>query len=236
MQGALGAAERPLQEFESLRIVVVAVDIAQERREFGEDRRIDAAGVIETVLGSGAKLVDAPARFGDPDDREVYALVTDEPKQSREDLLEGEIPGRAKKDDRVGLSAAHSGSRWLFVVAAELEAHRRHQLVRVFGRAPGFEPAEQRRAQHRRRHALVDRRLEGPATFARIRDAAGELGEIRIGAQRGRRQVEQPGPDHAAAPPDLRHPRDVDVELIKFGVAQRRRLGVHDLLLSPTFA
>ena len=44
--------------------------------------------------------------------------------------------------------------------------------------------------------------------------------------QRGRRQVEQPGGDHAAAPPHLGDVGQIEVVLVVLGIAQRRRLGV----------
>ena len=44
--------------------------------------------------------------------------------------------------------------------------------------------------------------------------------------QRGRRQVQQPRGDHAAAPPHLGDVRQIEVVLVVLGVAQRRRLGV----------
>ena len=44
--------------------------------------------------------------------------------------------------------------------------------------------------------------------------------------QRRRGQVEQPGADHAAAPPDLGDLGQVEVVLVVLGVVERRRLGV----------
>src|SRR5689334_10290956 len=71
-----------------------------------------------------------------------------------------------------------ASSSLLFVVAAELEAHGRKQPVLEIGRTPRAEALEQRRRQHVRRHALLDRRLHGPATFARVRHVAGEATEL----------------------------------------------------------
>ena len=49
--------------------------------------------------------------------------------------------------------------------------------------------------------------------------------------QGGRRQVEQPGGDHAAAPPHLGDVAQVEVVLVVLGVAQGRRLGVDLVVL-----
>ena len=53
-----------------------------------------------------------------------------------------------------------------------------------------------------------------------------ELVEVRDCAQRRGGQVEQPGADHAAAPPHLGDLGEVDVVLVVLGVSQRRGLGV----------
>ena len=81
-------------------------------------------------------------------------------------------------------------------------------------------------------HALVDRRDRGPAALAGVGDAAGEVREVGRFLQRRRGQVEQPGADHAAAPPDLGDLGDVEVVLVVLGVLERRGLGV-GLALRP---
>ena len=53
-----------------------------------------------------------------------------------------------------------------------------------------------------------------------------KLASAGILEQRGRRQVEQPRRDHAAAPPHLGDVGQVEVVLVMRGIAQRRRLGV----------
>src|ERR1700678_3676984 len=94
-------------------------------------------------------------------------------------------PGSNRRASRLaaGRSAAPSADTAssvgvLLVVAAELLAHRRQQLVAVDGLAARSEASEQRGAEHVRRHALVDRGQHRPATLARVRDAAGELVEL----------------------------------------------------------
>ena len=49
--------------------------------------------------------------------------------------------------------------------------------------------------------------------------------------QGGRRQIQQPRRDHAAAPPHLGDVPQIEVVLVVLGVAQRRRLGVDRVLL-----
>ena len=68
----------------------------------------------------------------------------------------------------------------LLEMPAELEAHRRQQLVLVLGVAARDEALIERGAQHRHRHALVDSRLDRPATFAGIGHATGEFRERQI--------------------------------------------------------
>ena len=120
----------------------------------------------------------------------------------------------------------------LLVVAAELLAHRREHLVAEVVEPARGEALVQRGGEDRRRHALVDRRDRGPAALAGVGDAAGEVGEVGRFLHRRRGQVEQPGADHAAAPPDLGDLGQVEVVLVVLGVLQRRRLGV-GLALRP---
>src|SRR2546422_1406093 len=77
-------------------------------------------------------------------------------------------------------------------MTAELVAHRGQQLVREVGLAAGAEALVQRRAQDGRRDGFVDRGGKRPPSFAGVRDAAFEAGEIGILGERGRGQVEEP--------------------------------------------
>ena len=87
------------------------------------------------------------------------------------------------------------------------------------------------RPQHVGRHAFVDGGLDRPAPFARIGDSARELFQVRILDERRGGQVQQPRRDHAAAPPNLAHVAQIEVELIMLGIAQRRRFGVDRMML-----
>ena len=74
-----------------------------------------------------------------------------------------------------------------------------------------------------RGHALVDGGLDRPAAFARVGDAPGKFAQHGILYQRRGREIEQPGRDHAAAPPDLYNVGEVKVVFVVLGIAQRRR-------------
>src|SRR5262249_34453267 len=76
------------------------------------------------------------------------------------------------------------------------------------------------------RNAFVDGGLDGPAAFAGIGDVAFELCEGGVFHEGGRGQVEKPGGDDAAAPPDLCDVADIELVLVVFGIAQGGRLGV----------
>ncbi len=85
----------------------------------------------------------------------------------------------------------------------ELEAHGGEQLAGEISFAARGEAREERGAQHRRGHRFVDGGGDSPAPFARIRDAAGEIGELWALEQRDGRQVQQLGGDDAAAAPEF---------------------------------
>src|SRR5262252_2937868 len=97
---------------------------------------------------------------------------------------------------------------------AESVAHRRQELIGKVRLASRAEALVQRGGEHRRRHGLVDRRLDGPAAFAGIRYAPGELRERGILDERGRREIEQPRRNHAAATPYFGYVGKIDVVLI----------------------
>src|SRR6185437_5167617 len=93
---------------------------------------------------------------------------------------------------------------------------------------------------HLRRNGLLDRRFDGPAALAGILDEAGKILQLRILRKRRGAEIEQPGGDHAAAPPDLRDVRDVEHEALLlrqvFRVlvaknAEALRIGLHQPVL-----
>ena len=129
------------------------------------------------------ELVEIPARLGHADHRHVEVAALHHRLQRREDLLVGQIARGAEEHQRVGMSrrswCVHLSLRRLLHVAAELEAHRREQLVLEVRFTARAESLVERGGQHRHRHGFVDRRLDRPATFARIRNPAGELARAR---------------------------------------------------------
>ena len=83
-------------------IVVVAVDIAQQRHQPLLRLRVRAAVMLQAVCRACLQLIQVPPGLGDADDRHVQSLVAHQTQQRREDLLVGQIAGGAEKDDRVG--------------------------------------------------------------------------------------------------------------------------------------
>src|SRR3546814_12204386 len=61
VQRVFGGAQFLAQALEGAGVVVVAVDVAQLRRELFESRLVDAAVVLEAVAGAFAQLVDRPS-------------------------------------------------------------------------------------------------------------------------------------------------------------------------------
>src|SRR5262249_61792826 len=96
--------------------------------------------------------------------------------------------------------SAMASARLLLEVAAEAEPHCRLDLLREVRLASRGETAIQRCAQDRCGNRLVDRRDDGPATFARVRHPTRELGELRALRQCAGGEVEKPRGDHATPP------------------------------------
>src|SRR5262249_952867 len=104
MQRPRCGAERLAQSSERLRGVVVAVDVAEPRRQLLEILLDDAPVPFEAGSSAGDELVNRPARSSDPDDRDVELTGADERLERGEDLLVGEIAGRPEEHERVGWS------------------------------------------------------------------------------------------------------------------------------------
>src|SRR5262245_48875076 len=100
-----------------------------------------------------------------------------------------------------GVSCGDTMRLRLLVVAAELLPHRGEHLVGEVVEVAGREARVERRRQHRRRDALLDRRDRRPASLARVGDVPAELLERRRLVERLRGEIEQPRADDAPAPP-----------------------------------
>ena len=111
-------------------------------------------------------------------------------------------------------------------MAAELVAQGGEQSVSEVCFAARAEALEERGAEDGRGNGFVDGGLHGPAAFAGIGDAAGEIGEVWTLEQRRGGEIEQPGGDDAAAPPDFRDVGEIEVVLIVLRIAERRGFGV----------
>ena len=111
------------------RVVVVAVDVAEQRRP-----AVSNASVVDARrarrCSSRARSISCstrPARSRDADDRDVELAATRQRLQRGKDLLVRQVAGDAEEDERVA-AARRSGSL-LLRVATEAEAHRREHLV-----------------------------------------------------------------------------------------------------------
>ena len=119
-------------------------------------------------------------------------------------------------------------------MAAELLAKRRLDLAgeRLF--LPGGEAAEERDRERRHRDRLVDRLVHRPATLARVLGVVGNAGEIRaLLLARPLEEVEQPGADDRAVPPEAGDLPEVEpvraraqkLEALAVGLLSQSRLG-----------
>ena len=99
--------ELAAQRGERGRVPVVAVDVAEQGGQSGEDGFVNRPVSEDAVAGPRPQDVDTPARLGDADHGDVEPIVSCECVQRREDLLVGEVAGRAVEDDRIGAGSVH---------------------------------------------------------------------------------------------------------------------------------
>src|SRR5579885_667828 len=119
----------------------------------------------------------------------------------------------------------------LFEVAAEGVAHGGEELVGVFGLAARTEAFIEGRTEDGGGDRFVDGGGDGPATLAGVGDAALEFREVGVFQQGLGREVEQPGGNDAAAPPEFGDIGDIEAVLVILRVAQRGRFGIDELLV-----
>jgi hypothetical protein len=67
--------------------------------------------VLQTVAGTGPELVKAPPGLGDADHRHVEVAAPDHRLECGEDLLGGEVAGRAEEDQGIRVLAIHHEAR-----------------------------------------------------------------------------------------------------------------------------
>ena len=155
---------------ERVGVVVVAVDVAELRDESGEGLGIVAAAVLGHRRASAFdELIERPSRPGHTDHQAIQlaSLAPWPAGQERSSCTRGH---RLRRRTRARPSGASPSCLLLLDVAAETEAHRGEHLVLEEIEIARREPLEERGRQHERRHALVVRRRNGPAAFARVRD------------------------------------------------------------------
>ena len=183
MRRPLGGAKLSADGLERRRVLVVAVDVAQQAAQRVERRGIEPAVLLEAVLGAGLELVERPAGLRHADDRHVEVAALHHRLQRGKDLLVREVAGRAEEHEGVGVrgrsSWAPASRRRLLEMAAELVAHGRQQLVGEVRLAARAEALVQRGGEDGRRHRLVDGRLDRPPPLAGIGHAALEALERR---------------------------------------------------------
>ncbi len=216
-------------------VVVVAVDVPQERAQLVECLRIDAAAVLlQTRLGAVLQIVERPIVLGDAHHGHVQMAALDHRLQRGKDLLVGQIARGSEEHQGVGVDGA-----LIVVLCVQRGSATVGQWLRCGYLPAGFStcppnsnrmadsslsakspsPRElkalvERRTQHRHGHAFVDGRLDRPAAFARIGNASGKFRQLRVFQQRRGRQIQQPGADHAAAPPDFGHVGQIEIVLV----------------------
>ena len=98
------------QFYESVRVVVIAIHIAQKSHQLAESVLIETAVFLQAVLGARFELIKIPARFSHADDWQIETLITDQSLQGRKNLLVREIASGAKKYKRVRLEIRHQAA------------------------------------------------------------------------------------------------------------------------------
>src|SRR5262245_39569512 len=92
-------------------------------------------------------------------------------------------------------------------MATKRVTERGEEPVRERVVATRAESREERRGDRRRRHRLVDCVLHRPPAFSRIFDEGLEARQLRVGGERARGELEEPGAHDAALVPEVRDAR-----------------------------
>ena len=129
MQRPGGVAQHLLEPLEGGCVVVVAIDVAQPRRQFRERSFVDPAtlilrGLCDAAVGALAQLFQCLVGVRHTDDRQIPIVVELHDLQRREDLLVGQIAGGAEEDQRVRLLLA-IGACWLHWGTSDCPLRRR---------------------------------------------------------------------------------------------------------------
>ena len=95
------------QLIEGFAVVVIAIDVAKQLEQLGESGLVDPAVLGQAVAGPSLKLLERPARLGHADHRYVEMPVLNQVLERGEDLLVGQVAGRAEKDEGIGVVQFH---------------------------------------------------------------------------------------------------------------------------------
>src|SRR5207302_9703399 len=235
------------QTLVSLRVQKIAFHVVNALDHPGPELRIERRGgefgdfFSQHLSKTGSVKVVA----GEADDCELFGqdIVLSEVAERGDEFALGEVAGGAENDHHargrrgvhVRMVQAHergflsSAAGWqpkslvalfFFDVSAELKAHGAHNFGCEIILAARREPLEQRCRQYRRWRSGLDGRENGPASFAGIRNAAGKAFERRLFEKGDGGQVEKPRRDNAAAAPDFRDVREIEVILIVLWIAE----------------
>ena len=101
MQRARRPVQRLPQALVGGRILVVAADVLQPRRQLRKRAGIDIAIVLEAVARPLAQLVQRPAGASHAYDRHIQMARADQRLQRRENLLVGQVAGRAEENEGI---------------------------------------------------------------------------------------------------------------------------------------
>ncbi len=97
-----------MQLREGGRVLVIAVDIAQQLDELLPRPLVDTAAVLGQAGASArSQAIEIPVCLGDADDRYGEMSAADHRLERREDLLVGEVSGRTEEHEGVGALQTH---------------------------------------------------------------------------------------------------------------------------------
>src|ERR1700704_4301433 len=92
---------------ESLRVLVVAVNIAEQAGQLFESRAIDSAVLLQAVVRTRAELIEIPTGLGDADYGDIQMPPLHHGLQSRKDLLVSQITSCTEEDQGIRMQVAH---------------------------------------------------------------------------------------------------------------------------------
>src|SRR5579863_4829883 len=105
MRRMLSPAEFFAKRVKGCAASVITIDVVQQATQLFKGCSIESAVFFQAVLGPGAKLVEVPARFRDPDDGYLEMPAFDHRLQRGKDFLVGQVAGCSEKDQRVRMDS-----------------------------------------------------------------------------------------------------------------------------------